>query len=277
MKLVSFISLLFILGFLLVAIMGLHPMGEPLSHDNVFKNRNAADISDIKNIKSMDDYFLRNGQTETGSNNIVTSVVFDYRGFDTLGEGTVLFIAVCSISMLLYLFLKNKKEIVENKGFSKNVSRIISYTSFLLYPLILVFGSYLVVHGHLSPGGGFQGGAVMASGTALLLIGAIITRNSYITKKILSIFESVGLIIFISLGFLGLGISFLYNFLAADNSVFLGNIPFGPNPGYLNSGGILPLLSTAVGLEVFCGLSIILISLYSMTKPEKINSSDLDK
>ncbi|MDR0993269.1 MAG: hypothetical protein LBN38_01695 [Verrucomicrobiota bacterium] len=49
----------------------------------------------------MDDYFLLNAQRDTGANNVVTSIVFDYRGFDTLGEATVLFVAVVGISLIL--------------------------------------------------------------------------------------------------------------------------------------------------------------------------------
>lgn len=51
-------------------------------------------------VSDMDDYFLRHGQEQTGANNIVTSVVFDYRGFDTLGEATVLFTAVLGVSLM---------------------------------------------------------------------------------------------------------------------------------------------------------------------------------
>ncbi len=54
----------------------------------------------------MDGYFIRNSQEETGSNNVVTSVVFDYRALDTLGETTVLFAAVCGIFIV---FLGGKK------------------------------------------------------------------------------------------------------------------------------------------------------------------------
>jgi multisubunit Na+/H+ antiporter MnhB subunit len=49
----------------------------------------------------MDDYIIQNAQEETGSNNVVTSVVFDYRGFDTLGEATILFTAVTGVLLLL--------------------------------------------------------------------------------------------------------------------------------------------------------------------------------
>jgi multicomponent Na+:H+ antiporter subunit B len=153
------------------------------------------------------------------------------------------------------------------------MSRIIAFGAFLMYPLIIVFGIYLVMHGHLSPGGGFQGGAVMASGTALLLISAIITRNLKLTKRLFAFFESVGLSIFIGLGFAGIGASFLHNFLAAGGGGFLDKqIAFGPNQGFLNSAGIMPLLSVAVGIEVYCGLSIILVSLYYLGK-KKVSDS----
>jgi len=49
----------------------------------------------------MDDYFIHNGQNQTAANNIVTSIVFDYRGFDTLGEASVLFTAVLAVGMVL--------------------------------------------------------------------------------------------------------------------------------------------------------------------------------
>ena len=48
----------------------------------------------------MDDYFIRYAQEQTGANNVVTSIVFDFRGFDTLGEATVLFTAVLGVGMM---------------------------------------------------------------------------------------------------------------------------------------------------------------------------------
>ncbi len=77
---VIFMSILVV--FLFTAITTLHPMGYP-GHTE------------------MDDYFIKNAQIEVGANNVVTSIVFDYRGFDTLGEATVLFTAVISVVALL--------------------------------------------------------------------------------------------------------------------------------------------------------------------------------
>ena len=76
-------------AFLLTAVLSVHPFGVPVN-------------------TQMDDYFIRYGQAETGSNNIVTSVVFDYREMDTFGEATVLFSAAVGIFLLLGR-LKNEK------------------------------------------------------------------------------------------------------------------------------------------------------------------------
>ncbi|RKX37495.1 MAG: hydrogenase [Thermotogae bacterium] len=58
----------------------------------------------------MDDYFIHNGQNQTGANNIVTSIVFDYRGFDTLGEASVLFTAVLGVGVALRLLRRDKND-----------------------------------------------------------------------------------------------------------------------------------------------------------------------
>jgi len=79
-----------IAGSLLLCAVGLE-FGNPAYHD-------------------MDDYMIAHGQEETGGNNIVTDVVFDYRGFDTLGEATVLFTAVLGIGLVLRTLAKEDEE-----------------------------------------------------------------------------------------------------------------------------------------------------------------------
>ena len=64
------------------------------------------DETDENYVRPMDDHIIDNAQNETGANNAVTSVVFDYRGFDTLGEATVLFTAVAGVIMI---FRRRKK------------------------------------------------------------------------------------------------------------------------------------------------------------------------
>jgi multisubunit Na+/H+ antiporter MnhB subunit len=58
----------------------------------------------------MDDYFIRNGQRDTATNNIVTAVVFDFRALDTLGEATVLFVAVLGVGLVFRGAMREDKE-----------------------------------------------------------------------------------------------------------------------------------------------------------------------
>lgn len=139
------------------------------------------------------------------------------------------------------------------------MSKIVRTISNLLILFILTFGLYVIMHGHLTPGGGFQGGAVFASGIALL----IVAFGSYnIQRKLkehhFSILESSGAIIFIGLAFGGIATVFFYNFLVG--SPLFGHIPPpGSNPGDIWTAGIIPLMNIAVGLKVIAGLSVIVL------------------
>ena len=108
--------------------------------------------------------YVREGVRETGAANIVTSVVVTYRGFDTLGEVTVLFIAAAAVGAVLF---PAKDPAGEQK---EQASLIVRTGSQLLFPLIVLLGGYIFLHGHLTPGGGFQGGAVIASAFLLLYL-----------------------------------------------------------------------------------------------------------
>ena len=73
------------------------------------------------------------------------------------------------------------------------MSKIVKTVSNITFPLIVIYGLYVIAHGHLTPGGGFQGGAVVASGLAMILVayGSVWTMGK-IKEKRLSVFESVG-------------------------------------------------------------------------------------
>ncbi len=265
MRIAGFICLTWLLAFLLAAAAHLHPVGIPPGNPAVLAQ--VGSTTGVPTLPTtMDDYFLRFGQAETGSNNIVTSVVFDYRGLDTMGEAAVLFLTVASITMLLIPGLRPESDRPPDPEAGRGESLVVRLAVALVYPAILVFGAYVVVHGHLSPGGGFQGGAVMASATALALVAQRLGRAPGVIRGWLAIFESAGLVAFVGLGLAGLGTAFLRNFLAARPDLPLGRtVALGPNGGELLSGGILPLLNISVGLEVFCGLSIILVLLVQVS------------
>ncbi len=176
-------------------------------------------------------YYIDKGVEETGVTNIVTSVVVNYRGFDTLGEVTVLFIAALGLGAVLSTRKKKVKRKVEPAS-------LILYTGCrFLFPLILLFGVYIFIHGHLTPGGGFQGGAIVASAFLLIYLGS---RERRIGERGTKAIESLGGLIFVVVGLAGLVISgyFLRNFL-----------PKGI-PNLLFSGGIIPIIYIAIGFKV---------------------------
>lgn len=128
----------------------------------------------------------------------------------------------------------------------------------ILVPVALLFGGYVILHGHLTPGGGFQGGAVAASAVALLLV-AFGTSAVKGLKSPFSVLEDLGGVAFVVLGFLGIGYTFFFNVLAGSGGLFGAPVAPGPNPGYLNTGGTLPLMNWAVGFKVIGGLGAVVV------------------
>jgi len=141
----------------------------------------------------------------------------------------------------------------------------------ILTPAILVFGSYIILHGHLTPGGGFQGGAVFASGLALLIIAFSRKRVKEMFEKApLSVFESIGALGFLGIGLMGIVMyTFLRNFIANSGAPFGMPTPEGINPGFLNTGGTLPYLNIFVGLKVLAGLTSIVLILFLILRREE--------
>jgi len=152
------------------------------------------------------------------------------------------------------------------------MSKIVKTISSITFPLITIYGLYIITHGHLTPGGGFQGGAIVASGCAMILVayGSIWVMGK-IKEKNLSILESTGAICFILLALLGLGFgaAFFNNFLVGSDFLF-GMIPSaGSTLSNINTGGVLPLMNFAVGLKVTAGLfAIVLVMAHASTKME---------
>jgi energy-converting hydrogenase B subunit I len=151
------------------------------------------------------------------------------------------------------------------------MSKIVRTMADLMYPFIFIFGWYVILHGHLTPGGGFQGGAVVATGAALAIVAFSYQEISGMIRKVILMFqESAGLFLFIVVALAGmvLGFPFFYNWLANSGSLFGMTVPVGPNPGELNTAGFLPLMNIAVGIEVWGGLSIVILYLLSGLEKE---------
>lgn len=179
---------------------------------------------------------LKLNDSATKSANAVTSVVTYFRGFDTLGEVTILFLSIFGV------VLGVEKRDKEHNLFAYENS-LLKIGAKVLFPLIMIFGLYVIIHGHLSPGGGFQGGVIIASGFLLLFLAY--GNNFSLNHRVLTLFESLSGAGFILLGVLGV----------LTVSRFFGNfLPLG-ELGTLFSGGIIPLIYIFVGLKVAAEIS----------------------
>ncbi len=199
------------------------------------------------------DRYIEKGLEETGATNVVAGMILDYRAFDTLGESNVLFIAVCSVILLLRVSQEKNKDgthsvekqeaEMSDRQFEPKNDTILQKAATLLVPLILLFGMYVILNGHLSPGGGFSGGAVMGAGLILYL-------NAFGFEKTerFFTFKTFKTISFCALSFYAL--SKAYSFFMGANHLESG-IPKG-TPGAILSGGLILPLNIAVGLVVAC-------------------------
>jgi multicomponent Na+:H+ antiporter subunit B len=183
---------------------------------------------------------------ELGIPNVITGILLAYRSFDTLGEVAVLFMVAAGVGLILKGGGKQPQR-VTGKDSRKGVppSEIVRTGAEVLVPLIAIFSAYIIMNGHLSAGGGFQGGAVVASGTLLFLLA---NPDRRVDLQFLSITESVAGLFFIAVGIAGL--IFASGFL--DTRV----LPLGTF-GKFFSGGAVPVLSACLGLKVGCELSVI--------------------
>lgn len=184
--------------------------------------------------------YIASGVEETGSINLVTAVVVAYRGLDTLGEVVVLFSASTAVVLILSL--------IPLTSSPSKASPVVELTARVMPSAIMLFGVYVVTHGHLSPGGGFPGGAVIASAFLLVLLGSSGVPGS---SRFLTAIESLAGLSFGLMGFWG--VYLLGQFL--NNSV----LPLG-TPGHLVSAGLIPLISLAIGAKVASELSGIFAS-----------------
>ncbi|MCL2093428.1 MAG: DUF4040 domain-containing protein [Treponema sp.] len=230
-------SALFCLCFILVLLMAvshLPPFGDPANPTN----------------NELTQRYIEQGLEETGAINIVAGVLLDYRAFDTYGESLVLFTAVAAILLLLHnagpldafdAFLLEMEE--------PRTNVILQTTASVLVAMIMIFGFYVIFFGHLGPGGGFSGGAILGSSLALYASAYGTRRARFFTY---AIFRRI------------IACSLFFYAIAKGYSIFTGanhissGIALG-TPGRLFSAGLILPLNIAVGLIVASTLYVIYI------------------
>ena len=182
---------------------------------------------------------------------VVSAITFDYRGIDTLFEEFILLSAVTGISVLLRPLSDETRELPEDKAPDRSIpppSPAVWLLAVFLSSLLVLTGIETVTHGQLTPGGGFQGGVILASAIYVAYLGTnYVTVERFQPTPLLEASHGVGASGYVIIGLLGLlvGASFL------SNVVGLGAA------GTLISGGTIPLLNLVVGLEVAGGFAIL--------------------
>lgn len=194
--------------------------------------------------------YIERGVEETGAVNIVAGMILDYRAFDTLGESHVLFTALICVMVLLRRDSKNMRAYYEDyyrirheSYFPIDRDPILRRVGAILAPCILLFGLYILLGGHLGPGGGFSGGAVLGAGLMIFASAfgdAVVDR--FLTGRR---FQGV---CFAALSFYSFAKGYVF-FTGANG--LENHIPKG-TPGAILSAGLILPLDVAVGLVVAC-------------------------
>jgi len=176
--------------------------------------------------------------------NAVTAIVFDYRGFDTMGEELLLFAAASSVALLLRATREHDTSMVVDRVRSDGINGL----GVLGAVATLLLALYVVAHGFLTPGGGFQGGVVIAAAFALVFL--TVEYHAYArlaSTRFGEPLESFGAGAYVGLGLIAFafGLAFMQNFI--DLGV----------TGRLRSGGSASLVNWASALAVAGGFLVI--------------------
>ncbi|MFO7896867.1 MAG: hydrogen gas-evolving membrane-bound hydrogenase subunit E [Candidatus Cloacimonadales bacterium] len=202
-----------------------------------------AEITAATELNQLASQYVQKSTSDLNSQNVVTSIVVTFRGLDTLGEVAVLFLATTGVAFLI------KRRQKHDPSQIRKASEILNAGALFVFPIIILFGVYLFLHGHLTPGGGFQGGVLIASAFVLMMLSDM---NASLNHLVLETVESISGFAYVLVGLLGLVL--LGAFL---DPTFL---PLGQY-GLLFSAGAIPLIYTFVGLKVGSELTNIVDSL----------------
>jgi multicomponent Na+:H+ antiporter subunit B len=175
---------------------------------------------------------------------VVTAVNFDYRAFDTMGEEFILFAAVLGLAVILRS-LREEHERASHEAdsehqFAESSSLLRAFGVALIGPT-LVIGMYIVTHGAITPGGGFQGGVILAAALLIVfLAGEYLAMRFVAPHAMVEFGEAAGAAGYALVGLGGL----IFAGVFFKNFVGLGS------PAHILSAGTIPISNIAVGIEV---------------------------
>lgn len=197
----------------------------------------------VNNVVS--ERYIEQGLQETGALNIVSGMILTYRAFDTFGETNVLFTATCCVMILLMVddAILKKQILMNDRRFEPKNDAILQGVALVLCPVIFIFGIYIILNGHLSPGGGFSGGSIMGAGLILYVVAFGFQKTQrFFDEHVYKIAKITALCMY---GLIG-----TYFYMTGANGIE-NHIPLGI-PGHILSSGIILPINICVGLEVAC-------------------------
>ncbi len=189
--------------------------------------------------------YIESGMQETGAVNVVTGMILTYRAFDTFGETNVLFIATCCVMIMLMAEDEElkRRELLNDRRFEPKNDAILQGVATLLVPIIFIFGIYIILNGHLSPGGGFSGGATIGAGLILYVSAFGFKKTQrFFNEEVYKVAKVTALCMY---GLIG-----IYYYVTGANG-WENHIPLGI-PGDIVSAGIIFPINICVGIEVAC-------------------------
>ncbi|HSF20146.1 MAG TPA: hydrogen gas-evolving membrane-bound hydrogenase subunit E [Vicinamibacteria bacterium] len=194
--------------------------------------------------------YIENAYRETGAPNMVTAVLADYRSYDTLGETVVIFTAGLACLLVLGAFRVRGEEAAPRDQMDYSFgSDVLDATSRILIPFLVLFAVYVVVHGHTSPGGGFQGGTILAAALILLRLVRGSAEGVGISLKGMLVIASAGVGLYASIG--------LVSLVFGRNFLDYAGLPIPYEGGHLRELG-----SLGIEVGVFLGVTAVLVLIF---------------
>jgi multicomponent Na+:H+ antiporter subunit B len=206
------------------------------------------------------DIINRIAVSQTKATGVVSAVNFEYRGFDTVGEEFILFVAAAGVSLVLRPLRAERERPRRDEALDRRVpatSDAVRMVSLVMTGPIVVMAWYLASHAQSTPSGGFQGGVVLATAFVLIyLAGQFLTFKRFSPVDVTDAVEAVGAGGFAAIGIaaVAMGLAYLTNFL-----------PLGTTPGAVSSSGTIALISFFVGVEVAAAFVLIVSELLEQT------------
>lgn len=182
------------------------------------------------------EFFTDNFYAETGARNAVAGIYLNYRMFDTLFEALMLMVSVMEVINVSWSnkheeVYQHQPDFINRKGNSEIIIRMVG----IVYPFVVLIGLYIILNGHVSPGGGFQGGTILATA---LITRYLVYPNFDINLDRIEVIEKI---------------IFVFILLVPVIYVFIGLVP----KSNLTNEAYMIIMNTLIGFKVFCGLSII--------------------